>query len=261
MLPLIPLAIDRLFNEKKMSRRVFAAWALFVCILTVMVTFSRGAFVAMMVMLIIIFLLNKPRPSVVVATVGMVIVLMQFVPAQYTERLRTLLDFIPGFGDPNAVVEEASFQGRSNQLEVGLLVFADHPIFGIGMENVKAVFFEYSRILGNVDSREERAIHNYYLEIAVERGIVGLLAFGILMFGVYRGVMYSRKHLIEAGDMQYAGMVTALGIGLIGYFIAATFLHDAYNRYFWLLIGIALALPEVVKRKIAYARAQIKAKN
>jgi hypothetical protein len=42
-----------------------------------------------------------------------------------------------------------------------------------------------------------------------------------------------------------AMIVWALIIGIAGYLFASLFLHGAYDRYFWLLMGILLALPAV----------------
>jgi hypothetical protein len=40
-------------------------------------------------------------------------------------------------------------------------------------------------------------------------------------------------------------MVSAFAIGLLGYMVASIFVHAAYPRYFWLLAGIVMALPQL----------------
>ena len=54
--------------------------------------------------------------------------------------------------------------------------------------------------------------------------------------------------------MAWAMMTTAFGIGLLGYLTAALFVHAAYPRYFWLLVGIALALPQTARALAAENR-------
>ena len=51
-------------------------------------------------------------------------------------------------------------------------------------------------------------------------------------------------------------VATALGIGVFGYLVAATFLHDGYARYFYLIIGMSLALPYIAEHERATATAE-----
>jgi hypothetical protein len=45
-------------------------------------------------------------------------------------------------------------------------------------------------------------------------------------------------------------MAGAIGIAWIGYAVTAAFLHDGYPRYFWLLAGITLALPQLAAHEL-----------
>jgi hypothetical protein len=44
---------------------------------------------------------------------------------------------------------------------------------------------------------------------------------------------------------DYANMTTGFAIACAGYLLAALFVHAAYPRYYYLLIGIAFALPNL----------------
>jgi dolichyl-phosphate-mannose--protein O-mannosyl transferase len=44
---------------------------------------------------------------------------------------------------------------------------------------------------------------------------------------------------------DYANLATGFLIAFIGYLLSAVFVHAAYPRYFFLLIGIAYALPTI----------------
>ena len=46
----------------------------------------------------------------------------------------------------------------------------------------------------------------------------------------------------------------------LGYLVAALFLHNAYPRYLWLLVGIAFAIPEVAQYEAA-AKAESEASH
>ncbi|MBU1661057.1 MAG: hypothetical protein KKD28_06250, partial [Chloroflexi bacterium] len=83
MLVLVPLALDRLWSEKRRLLRGIALWALVVCVLTVTLTFSRGAFLALIVAVGVLYLLRPPPVSVVLVTLILVLVMIPFIPTQY----------------------------------------------------------------------------------------------------------------------------------------------------------------------------------
>ena len=60
-----------------------------------------------------------------------------------------------------------------------------------------------------------------------------------------RSILYARKRFIAAGMEEYANLATGFAIAFAGYLLAALFVHAAYPRYFYLLIGIAFALPNL----------------
>jgi len=249
MLTLVPLALDRLWSERKRGLRLLAAWALVVCVLTVVFTFSRGAFLAMALALGLMLLYRPPKPLTLLVTLVLVVVLFQFVPSEYTARILTLTEILPG-GD-SSTPTEVSLRGRTSELLVGWMMFRDHPLLGIGYNNYQVHYLDYSRQLGLDPRLEARAAHNLYIEIAAETGLVGLAAFSILLWQTLKGIWQAWKAFEANKDRQMAEMVAAFGVGLIGYLAAAMFIHDAYPRYLWLLLGIGLALPNVVKQELS----------
>jgi len=120
-------------------------------------------------------------------------------------------------------------------------------VLGVGVNNYNVHYIEYSQELG-IDARyENRSAHNLYVEIAAEQGLAGLSLFFVTLFVVYRNMHTSWESLVKSEDLQTAGMIVAFSLGFLGYLFSALFVHDAYPRYFWLLLGIAFAIPKVVK--------------
>jgi hypothetical protein len=52
---------------------------------------------------------------------------------------------------------------------------------------------------------------------------------------------------MEASQPNYAHLATGLAIGFVGYLVAAFFIHAAFPRYFYLLLGIMYSLPAVAE--------------
>jgi putative inorganic carbon (hco3(-)) transporter len=243
MLVLAPIALMRFMDEKNPLLRAIALYATAVIVLTLIFTFSRGAFLALAIMVAVLFWFYPPNPNQLMAYVLVGVVLLRFVPAEYTARLLTLSDF---FGSSSkTATEEVSFRGRTSEMTAAWMMFADHPVFGVGVHNYPVYYQQYSRRIGLDPRTEARQAHSLYLETAAETGLAGLFVFGTLWWNVYTSLESSRRRLKEAGEQVYANLVLSIMIGIIGFLSAAFFIHAAYPRYMWLLIGLGLAIPQV----------------
>ena len=60
----------------------------------------------------------------------------------------------------------------------------------------------------------------------------------------------AREDLINANMDDAAELVAALRIGMIGYLVHGLVIHAAYPRFFWLLVGIAMALPQIAQNEL-----------
>jgi O-antigen ligase len=248
MVILFPLALERMWNEKKAILRILAGWALAVCVLSVFYTYSRSAFLGLIVALVVMLIDRRVKLSTMFATILLFSVLLTFMPAQYTDRLLTLTDFFPKSGAN--LTSEDSFRGRISENLSAWRMFADHPLLGVGIHNYGVNYQSYSREIG-LDSRtEERTPHNFYLEIASEMGLVGLSWLCILLWLVIRGLLKARRDLKNIGSQEYDGLIVAIGISILGFLITSLYQHLAFPRYFWILFGIALAIPNIIRQEL-----------
>ena len=246
LVTLISLAIDRSLHEKSVLLRILAGWVVAACTLTVLYTYSRGGFIALIG--VIIFFGYRFRRRLrfipVVLGVSIVFVVFQFLPAKYTDRVSTLLSFFPQSG--SNPLADASIRGRTSQMMAAFQMFLDHPIVGVGIANYNTNYSAYSRPMGIDRTIGNRYAHDLYLQIAAERGLLGLSAFAILVFATFRTLYSAEIQLTRAKMEEYASIAAAIGASLVGYLIASMFLHDSYFRYFWVLIGIAWSLPQII---------------
>ncbi len=249
MLVIVPLSFSRLIEEKNNLLRVIALYSTGISILTVVFTFSRGAFLALILMFILMFYFHPPKPRELIIALIVIIIMIPYIPAEYSDRLLTLDDL---FSSKNAATSgDVSFRGRSSEAIAALMMFADNPILGVGVQNYNVYYQKYSRQIGLDQRTEARSAHSLYLEVAAELGLAGLSVLGVIIFSVYRSIIRAWNSLRKIGDKYNSEMILSIGIGISGYLFAAAFIHDAYPRYFWMLVGIGLALPEVA-RQITY---------
>ena len=248
MVILVPLALERMWNERKLVLQILAGWALIVCVLSVFYTYSRSAFLGLIAVLVAMMVYRRVKPTTLLITVALFGVLQAYMPAQYTDRLLTLTDLLPSNGaNPTA---EDSFRGRISENLAAWRMFMDHPLLGVGLHNYGVNYQTYSREIGLDPRREERTPHNFYLEIASEMGLLGLSWLGIFLWVVIRGLQQARKKLKDIGLQEYDALILAIGISLLGFLITGLYQHLAFPRYFWLLFGIALTIPNLIQQEI-----------
>ncbi len=196
-----------------------------------------------------IFVLRlKPKKWQIAVLIVMMLPLIFFVPQSYKDRIMTVVDAIPGMG--NAMRTDQAIKGRVSELTVGFRMFLDHPILGVGVGNYPAYYQQYSRELGMDPRLTDRSAHSLYLQIASETGLVGLAVFAFILWKLFKGIRRAKEDFLAAGNPALAGLATTFGIAMIGYLTAGIFLHTAFPKYLWLLIGIGLAIPQIAKNEL-----------
>jgi O-antigen ligase len=246
MLVLVPLALDRLWHEKKTTLRALAGLVLVVSLLTIVFTFSRGAFIGLLAVFVAIIIYYRPRPTAIILAMLLVIPLLSLVPRSYIQRLETIANVLPWSKE---IPSELALRGRLSEVTVGWLMFQDYPLAGVGVNNYPTHYLDYSSSVGLDPRLEARPAHSLYLQVAAETGILGILLFGSILWLTFRGLLRAPAAFRQLGLDDSAEITHALTIGLMGYLVAATFLHAAYPRYMWLLLGIALAIPNIIRNE------------
>jgi hypothetical protein len=248
LLVLLPLAFMR---AKSATHRTTAllAWGAGAFILAgVLLTYSRGAFVTVMV-LIAILVATRALSLRAVAAGALVLILavLVFAPG-YVLRMGTLQD-MPGLlhGTRRSESDEV-MRSRLTETLAAWTVFTDHPIVGVGPGQYAPVYSEkYMRdpdIAYKWIDRPRRA-HNLYFELAAETGMLGLGTFlalvGLIQVRLWRAW---RRWRHEREDL--ANLALGFFVAITGYLVSAVFLHLSYQRYYWLLLGLAAAALQVL---------------
>ena len=248
MLVLFPIGFERFWNDKSKVKKIIALLSFILTLSAVVLTFSRGGFVALLITGILLIIYFKLDVARIIFILLVMFLFIQFLPDNYLSRMETLSFLVPGSEtDPRT---EVSYRGRISEVVVGLQMFLDNPVLGVGYNNYNINYLDYSRRLG-IDPRfEYRSAHSLYVEVAAETGILGLMVYTFILYQVFSGIVKSWRQLKEHGEDEQASMVAGFAIGFIGYLAAALFIHDAYPRYFWLLVGIAFTIPNITQNTL-----------
>jgi O-antigen ligase len=111
----------------------------------------------------------------------------------------------------------------------------EHPFgIGLGMNNLISAEAE----LGwNV-------VHNAYLQVGVELGVVGFFLYLYFIWKTYAGL----KPIERSAQHGFSELAFAIRLSLIAYLVGAMFGAVAFNWYFFYPGGMAVALKSMVKR-------------
>lgn len=245
MAVLVPISLERFLHEKKNNLKLIALWSFSVSVLAVIFTYSRGGLLAMVIGVVIVLIYYPPRQFQIPVIIISAVVFVSLLPPNYLDRVSTLTDLFKPRGTLR--IEERSLQGRLSENLAAMEMIKANPLFGVGLNSYKYLFPVYSKRLGLALVATEREAHNLFLEVAAETGVIGFSVFIFVLFVCFQTLFHGRASFARAGMRDYSGMVTGYLGGFAAYFVASVFIHNAFPRYFYLLIGIALAVRLVVQ--------------
>lgn len=255
MLVLVPIGVWAALFARRISSRLFGGYAAFVCLVAAGLSFSRGTYLALLMMVIasVVVLRLNPRYLLVLPLVYFA---LAAAPSELRARFGTLDTLLPGAAAQNEE-SDASIRRRSVEMWVAAYMFFDHPFIGVGADNFVPHYPDYIRELGSDVNDEQRNAHSYYLEIAAEHGMLGLIVVGGIFVLSFVALQDARRRFKALDNERMAELAAALQVAFIGYAVSAIFLHGDYSRFLWLQVDLATALSLVAsyatKRELEHA--------
>jgi putative inorganic carbon (HCO3(-)) transporter len=251
MLVLLPLALFTFRAERVWRARALAAVAGGLILGGMVVSESRGAFVALVLVVGAAMALRWVRPAHVVAC-GLAFGGLATLVAsdRLVERLATIPAALAVLQGHPSVERDYAIEGRATEMLAALQVFGDHPVIGVGPGQY-APFYSVEYHQKNprakfLDLRIPRRGHSLYLEMAAEVGAVGLSVFLAIVGVLVRSLWRARKRWLERSAL-HADLATALLLSLGAYLATGIFLHLMYERYYWLLLALASAAVHILR--------------
>jgi O-antigen ligase len=252
----LPLILVLANEAKSPAVRVLLIGALFCAIGSVFTSLSRGAFLATLV-LVVLLVWSRPERlfqsrrqkaiALLIATFGM---FLFFSRPYVRESVQTRAESI--YAPKNK--DEASGAGRTNLWKAAEHTAGEYPLTGVGIGSFSYISEDLLLRTPGVDplllrDRKEGdnfVAHNTYLGTAAELGITGLLLYLGLLISTALNLRKTavRAHAIGA---HFLGRVAhALMLGLVAWSCCTVFLSAETARMFWIIIGLSLALPKLV---------------
>lgn len=195
---------------------------------------SRGGALAAGATIVAAFVLFKRRRAevVAVATVALGIAALTFVNSPGTwER-------VTDFDEDN---------GRSDLWTVAWRMGQDEPVTGVGLNNFTVHSPDYVREPGELEAvglivDRPHIVHNVYLQLFAEGGIVGLALFLGLVGTCLAAAKLAADRFEAQGQRSLSTLARALIVATLGMLAAAVFLSTATDKRLWLLLALGPAL-------------------
>lgn len=218
----LPFALSwwKFQRSNKLYQKIIFAVALVFILFFIFLTGSRGGFLSIIVLLVSYYFLSGmyKRASAVLGTaillIGLIYLLRSYLPGDLFERLFTVSNYT------------ANGAGRTYIWEIVIRdILPKTGFFGLGPGCVSVSLTSYFG--------RSRGVHNTYLNMLGEFGILGLPAFLLMIASVIRR-SYKRKF--------YVGVAMLIGICTTIFFL------DAYaKKFFWNIVMLIFIYEGVEK--------------
>ncbi|HYI08013.1 MAG TPA: O-antigen ligase family protein [Thermoanaerobaculia bacterium] len=250
LLMTIPLGIALALSEKRRLWRLGLFGASALVIGGTLVTYSRGAMLAIGAMALFAAIAARVRVRTMAAAAVAGLLMLLVLPTGVRSRIGTLENILPG-GD-SVAANDNSVDVRKLYTAAGLAMFDTNPVLGIGAGHYPRHFPEYANMVGSTlfDYHSAGSLghpHGLWLEVAAETGLVGVAAFSALLAAMFLSLRTAYRRLMTRGDPHLAMLAIALAAGLAGYLAASIFLHESQLRYIGLYAGFVAGISRLVR--------------
>jgi O-antigen ligase len=230
-------------SQRKIVWRIIFAATLSVLMLAVILSYSRGgaitlAFALMLYALLHIKTIGAGRLAGV-AIIGIIAAFL-FIPHTYWERLSSLTEFTTDF---------SMWRRLSYHLMAPDMLMMS-PIVGVGPANFSWHYMSTDfRFITDVFHGPHR-LHNMYLSILVELGIVGFFFFmGLILKTLFNFVQLIQRNVTA----EWMGTIYPIGspllIGSLAYLLSNLFLPGEFSKLLWGLLAIGGSSEAIIRNQ------------
>ena len=206
------------------------------CASALVLTQSRGGFIAAIFVLVIGPLVagrwrKQVAAGALVVALSIVLLFSVLAPQGGSERVTTL----------------GSGTGRTDIWKVGWRMVEDKPVLGVGAGNFQNSSIHYLLAPGVIQSDDffvdqPKAAHNTYLQVLAETGIVGLTLFTLILVAFVICTILAARMFGRYGNWRMEVLTRSLIVAAFGLLAADFFISGQFSKQLWLLLALGPAL-------------------
>lgn len=205
-------------------------------------TYVRGAWIGFLAGIAVLLGLTRRRRWIVMAGAGAGIVLVLLIPGLRQRALSIV--------DPS----DPTVRERWAMWTSALQMAREHPLTGVGPGEVKREYLRYAA--PEYRQRPRGHFHNTPLQMLVERGVLGLIAWLVVFIAFFwraRGVLRALGPEASRERALVAGSVAAI----TGFLVGGLTEHNFGDSEVVLLAYAVMAVPFVVERSLGASGAHV----
>lgn len=233
---LIPLTISLQFAPIKKRYKVLCALVFLTSITALVLTLSRAAWIGFVVSAIVIFFLNLktrllslPRALSLAAlgTIFLITIIISF-QGLITTRVFTY--------------DSGAAESRIPLMKVAINMIKTHPFLGVGINNYAEVMESYDKTTEEISRDFTSVVHNSYLFIASEVGVVGLFFLLLFLWVLSKRVV----EVLRSNDRFILSLAIGITAGFISLltqlFVVPDGLVSTSFLFLWSLSAVIMAI-------------------
>jgi probable O-glycosylation ligase (exosortase A-associated) len=200
-------------------------------IVAIVSTYSRGAFLGLLVVLTLLFLKSRTKIFAIMLLAIAIPLAMSTIPAQWFGRMETIQTY----------EKDGSAMGRIEAWKVAIRMGRDRPLLGFGFRPFSPEMFQRYGYSGGQDA------HSIFFQVLAEHGFTGLILYSGLIVSSF--LTLGRIRRVSRTDpslewvYNYSQMLQA---SLAAYVVCGAFLNMSYFDLFYHLVAIVIILKKLV---------------
>jgi probable O-glycosylation ligase (exosortase A-associated) len=233
----IPLMHYLQMTSSKMWVRHSLTFAMILCALAALGSYSRGALLAIAAMGGFLWLKSQHKFRIALFVFVMALPALAFMPDQWGERM-----------DPiNAYEDDLSVKGRFNAWWMAYNLAKERPLVGGGFEvSMPELFWLYAP-----DPEDLHAAHSVYFQALGEHGFVGLGLYLLLALSTWRTGSWIIRNTGKREEYRWAyNLATMIQVSLIGFAVGGAFLSLLYFDVPYYLMAAMVATRILVEKEL-----------
>jgi len=232
--------------------RRWARWCLWLCflggILCVVLSYSRGGLLGLVVVLFLITMGSRHRIVATAMLATAALLILSFAPHQWTDRMDKM-----AHGEV-----DGSGQQRLIAWRTGWNLAMDYPITGGGLDAYPDVIvFRHYQPEQMPGGRESEGPHSIYFQVLGELGFVGLALFLMLMGSCFLSLQALRRQAKKQSASHWVIPYTRMfQASLAAFAVSGAFLGRAYFDLWFEIVACIVVVQLLYRKELRDERSQ-----
>jgi len=223
LVAIFPLTIILIVEEKKIFFRLLAIISTLIIFISIILTFSRGAFLgAFAGILILLFYLFRRR--IIFFTLALILL------AALIIAISTLLSYNKYYYFSRLGLQGLSilpvYANKIDRLISIWKILKDHPFFGLGLGQYRFLFDHYLPHMANNTNQLNKVPDCMYIALLAETGLVGFAGFILFISCAFRRILKKLK-MVSGHEARL------LLAGFLSGFVAILCTFLTYDALYW----------------------------